>query len=124
MEELTRCKKCFHYKACCDMDLTDSIGHDDSENQDCDNFVDASRVIVHEEKKEAKWIVEVKDYRKAIVNNDHIFVRCVCPFCNDCGYIERYSGEEWDEYYRDHYIPKIKVSPFCKQCGTKLELDI
>ena len=107
--EKTLCQRCFHYSACCAIDLSGTLGNPECENTECENFVDSEKVKIQDK---AKWIVSVEYY------GDYTHV-CYC--CSNCGQLEIvkiYNKKQWDEYYKDHYLEYVELTEFCKVCGS------
>ena len=106
--EKTLCQRCFHYAACCAIDLTGFMGNPEYENTECENFIDSERVKIEDK---ANWIESIANY-----NGVHI-----CYYCSNCGRLECvkiYKKSEWEEYYKDHYRDVIELPKFCKECGS------
>lgn len=110
--EKTLCQRCFHYSACCAIDLSGTLGNPEYENTECENFVDSERVKIQDK---AKWVISVGKYKEDV----H-----VCYHCSNCGQLERvkiYNKKQWDEYYKDHYREDVELPNFCKVCGSAMD---
>ena len=110
--EKTLCQRCFHYSACCAIDLSGALGNPEYENTECENFVDSEKVKIQDK---AKWVVSVDKYKEYV----HV---CYC--CSNCGQLERakiYNKKQWDEYYKDHYLEDVELTEFCKVCGSAMD---
>ena len=106
--EKTLCQRCFHYAACCAIDLSGTLGNPECENTKCENFVDSEKVKIQDK---ANWIESITDYKDVHV----------CYHCSNCGQLERvkiYNKKQWDEYYKDHYREDVELPNFCKVCGS------
>lgn len=109
--EKTLCHRCFHYNACCAIDLSGSLGNPEYENTECENFVDSEKVKIQDQ---SNWIETISypgDYTH------------VCYHCSNCGQLERvkiYKKAEWEDYYKDHYRDSIELPKFCKVCGSAM----
>ena len=109
--EKTLCQRCFHYSACCAIDLSGTLGNPEYENTECENFVDSEKVKI---KDKEKWIESIVYYKDA-----HILYHC-----SNCGQLERvkiYNKKQWDEYYKDHYREDVELPKFCKVCGSVMD---
>lgn len=108
--EKTLCQRCFHYSACCAIDLSGTLGNPEYENTECENFVDSEKVKIQDK---AHWVVSVASYKAVHV----------CYYCSNCGQLERvklYEKAEWENYYKDHYLDNIELPKFCKVCGSAM----
>lgn len=110
--EKTLCQRCFHYSACCAIDLSGTLGNPECENTECENFVDSEKVKIQDK---AKWVVSVGKYKEDV----H-----VCYHCSNCDQLESvkiYKKVEWEDYYKDHYRDSIELPKFCKVCGSAID---
>ena len=108
--EKTLCQRCFHYNACCAIDLTGALGNPEHENIECEHFIDSDRVKIQDT---AYWSEHIKTY----TGND-IYIFYYCSHCGQKESVKIYSLAEWDEYYSEHYREKVKLPEFCKVCGS------
>ena len=109
--EKTLCQRCFHYAACCAIDLSGALGNPEYENTECENFVDSEKVKIQDK---AKWVVTVDKYTDVHV----------CYYCSNCGKLKRvkiYNKIQWDEYFKDHYREDVELPKFCEVCGSVMD---
>lgn len=111
--EKTKCQRCFHYDACCAIDLTGALGNPEAENTECEYFVDSERVKIQDK---AHWREEFSR-----CSNDNIGLRYYCSHCNWFETIKMYKSKEWDDYYSERYRDSLELPKFCKQCGSIVE---
>ena len=109
--EKTLCQRCFHYAACCAIDLIGTLGNPECENTECENFVDSEQVKIQDK---AKWVVSVASYK-------NIHVRYYCSNCGQLEHVKIYNKKQWNEYYKDHYREDVELPKFCKVCGSVMD---
>ena len=63
----------------------------------------------------AEWVREIHTYRSGDTHVVHN-----CSNCGIIGCITCFKTEDWENYHKDHYIPKL--SNFCPDCGYKMDL--
>lgn len=111
--EKTMCQKCFHYEACCAIDLSGALGNPESENMECEHFIDAERVKIQDK---ACWREELKTY-----SGVDIYITYYCSHCGQMERVKTYKVKEWDGYYSEHYRETVELPGFCKKCGSIVE---
>ena len=107
----TLCQKCFHYEACCEIDLSGSMGHPESENEPCDHFIDSDRVKIQDK---ANWIEEVKVY------GEYVHICYHCSSCDNFWKVKGYDRKPWDDYFHEHYQEERNVPEYCEMCGSEM----
>jgi hypothetical protein len=106
----TLCNSCFHYEACCAIDLSGCLGNPECENWECDHYLDSERVKIQGKANRLERI--------NIYSNGDTCVSYHCSCCKELHGIKIFKEKEWDAYYREHYREAVELPKFCKVCGS------
>ena len=108
--EKTMCQRCFHYNACCAIDLTGALGNPEHENVECEHFVDSERVKIQDK---AHWVEQIKRY-----SSEDVYITFYCSHCHKNERVKIYNKDEWNAYYSEHYLERVDLPEFCNKCGS------
>ena len=113
------CEQCYHYQACLSVDVTGFVA-DPNKNceEPCEHFLNPEDV-----QPISYWVRRVSKYRYTT----GVRVRYVCNRCgseHDRVYTQEIMEDEtWNNYMKDHWMPKNDLYVFCHGCGAKMDLD-